>query len=1044
MKVLELLEEELPKYIEEVKLKHSENAKAVAFSSFIQKVFDIESKDLDFEVPIKTEVLEMRGRIDAVFGNLIIEFKKDLLKSLEEAKDELEKYFQAFKERYSDANYLGIANDGIRFQVYQPIFEDKKIKEIEKIDEINLENSSPRDVFLWFDSYFFTSEKIIPTSDDLKKRFGLDSPTFSAMRRQLEELFNKVFEYRPVKVKYDSWARYLEIVYGDKPNEKKLFFKHTYLSTFVKLLVHIKLTKNSQRQNHSIVPILFGDTFTQYGINNFLEEDFFTWIMFVTIRKQASKIFEKLLDELYVYDLDKIDEDVLKELYQELVDPDVRKLLGEFYTPDWLAEKMIDESLQKNPLSSVMDPSCGSGTFLFKTIRYKIDRLKKDRLSNSEILNHIVENVIGFDVHPLAAIISKTNYLLALRDLLSSKTGSISIPVFLSDSLKVPTKKMDVALGVTLFEYTALDKKFVFPVDIAKNMQKMDQVIDSLRTHGIEFEKIYDRKYESSYVDNTVIDGAYENLVQSFKRSLVKVVSKSELIILEQNVKTLFDLIKEESNSIWTYVLRNMYKPIAVSYRKVDLLIGNPPWLGLNNMKNEEYQDYLRERSKHYLLTEKRKSQNISNLNLATLFFVQCVDQYLDNKGKISFVMPQGILFASQHANFLKFEKIPIKLTQIYDLEKVTPLFRILSCVIFGTKGSTTEYPITSYDVSGNLPSNNSNLETAKSVLTFKKLEYSPVERKEEKSFYYDRFSQGAQIIPRCFWFVDLLSDSFLGFNPEKPLVESSENKDAKHPWDKIRLKGNVEKQFLSTSILSKDVVPFGNLPRRVIVVPLLMDEHNVKLLDNSQQIEISGLSISKYLEDAEKKWEKNAPVKSRKNMTIYDRIDYQKDLSSQNPFQGYTVLYVKSATYLASCVIENNEISLIPVGENSLKIKGFFAEGTTYFFTTDSKEEAYYLCSIFNSKTLDEKIKPFQSRGMFGGARDIHKLPLSFNILKYDSSNKIHKLLSDEGIKCAKTVKQNLSGLSTKSSGQLRKKIRTMLEKELDIINEKSKQLLK
>lgn len=71
VKILELLEKELPNYIDEVKSKHSENAKANAFSSFIQKVFDIESKDLDFEVPIKTEVMELRGRIDAIFAALL-------------------------------------------------------------------------------------------------------------------------------------------------------------------------------------------------------------------------------------------------------------------------------------------------------------------------------------------------------------------------------------------------------------------------------------------------------------------------------------------------------------------------------------------------------------------------------------------------------------------------------------------------------------------------------------------------------------------------------------------------------------------------------------------------------------------------------------------------------------------------------------------------------------------------------------------------------------------------------------------------------------
>ena len=44
---------------------------------------------------------------------------------------------------------------------------------------------------------------------------------------------------------------------------------------------------------------------------------------------------------------------MLKELYQELVDPDVRKLLGEFYTPNWLAQSMVNEILEKEPEKSI-------------------------------------------------------------------------------------------------------------------------------------------------------------------------------------------------------------------------------------------------------------------------------------------------------------------------------------------------------------------------------------------------------------------------------------------------------------------------------------------------------------------------------------------------------------------------------------------------------------------------------------------------------------------------------------------------------------------
>ena len=61
--IVAVLEEELPKYIHEVKSKNQENAKAFAFSSFMQRCFGIESQELDFEKSIKTEAMQMRGRI---------------------------------------------------------------------------------------------------------------------------------------------------------------------------------------------------------------------------------------------------------------------------------------------------------------------------------------------------------------------------------------------------------------------------------------------------------------------------------------------------------------------------------------------------------------------------------------------------------------------------------------------------------------------------------------------------------------------------------------------------------------------------------------------------------------------------------------------------------------------------------------------------------------------------------------------------------------------------------------------------------------------
>jgi hypothetical protein len=47
--------------------------------------------------------------------------------------------------------------------------------------------------------------------------------------------------------------------------------------------------------------------------------------------------------------LRELSEDVLKSLCQELVDPKTRHGLGEDYTPDWLAARMVSRLLEEQP-----------------------------------------------------------------------------------------------------------------------------------------------------------------------------------------------------------------------------------------------------------------------------------------------------------------------------------------------------------------------------------------------------------------------------------------------------------------------------------------------------------------------------------------------------------------------------------------------------------------------------------------------------------------------------------------------------------------------
>ena len=114
--------------------------------------------------------------------------------------------------------------------------------------------------------------------------------------------------------------------------------------------------------------------------------------------------------ELQVYDLSAVRQDLLKQLYQNLVDPETRHDLGEYYTPDWLAQLTLQE-IDYRAAQSLLDPACGSGTFLFNAIR----RLADNGLTGRDLVDFALNNIVGTDVHPLAVTIARINYMLALK-----------------------------------------------------------------------------------------------------------------------------------------------------------------------------------------------------------------------------------------------------------------------------------------------------------------------------------------------------------------------------------------------------------------------------------------------------------------------------------------------------------------------------------------------------------------------------------------------------------------------------------------------------
>ncbi len=673
------LEEYLPAYLRDTEKSRNQPAKEIVFASFIQKVFGITPEDFSekMEVPVASRLLMVKGRIDAVFGNLLFEFKVNVDREIDDAMRELALYFQALHEKSQNTRYLGIATDGIKFKVFKPIFDNVgRIKKIDEIDSLNLREAqiSAEKTYLWFDSYLFTSERVPPTTEDLKKRFGVGSPTFAFVKDELSVMLSSL-RGTTVATKLENWGKYLEVAYGDNLTSDELFVKHTYLATIAKIIVYLHLYGEKMPAREDIRQILDGQAFQQYGILNFIEEDFFTWILHEEIYERVTDIVVKLLRELVIYDLSKLNEDVFKELYQELVDPEVRHDLGEYYTPDWIAEYILSDVVKDKPEVTILDPSCGSGTFLFTSIKLIIAQLKEQGASNQFILNHILDSIAGVDIHPLAVIISRTNYLLALRNLLIERQGEIIIPVYLSDSIRLPDFITEIRFNVKVYRIAASEKAFfIIPSDLAEKPSVLDLIIQKMYE--------YSKSYENGSLNK-------ESAATSFENALSLMEQKGDKIYREvftENLRILLELIDKKANSIWTFVLRNIYKPVTLSHKKFDVVIGNPPWLTLRFIKNKSYRDFLITESKKCDLLQMNESNQLPNLELATLFFRKVSSLYLNEKGTIIFIMPKSVLVSKQHAKFREWDKPRLEPIEFIDLEGVKPLFNVPACVIKAKK----------------------------------------------------------------------------------------------------------------------------------------------------------------------------------------------------------------------------------------------------------------------------------------------------------------------------------------------------------------------
>lgn len=587
----------LAEYVQLALEAHDHDARRLLFLTWAHTAFNVDLNAFQVEERV------FKGRVDGLLGDLVIEFKSDLPRELEEARAQLRGYISRLREEHPETAYTAIATDGLGFHVYAPLYDADgvTVADLTPLGDMDLSppSADPDTLFHWFSGLLshFRHEKAPATPQGVLAVLGPASPTFQAARLTLTDLLQRAKDSPVVQVRLREWQRYLALVYGESVGDETLFIKHTYLATVARLVALLHLEPSARLPGDAeLAGVVRGRYFRDCAsMPNLVEDDFFTWFLAGEVQTDGLAFVRRLMHTLSAFDFSTATEDVLTVLYQGLVDPETRHDLGEHQTPDWLAERVLveDMGLPQAPYRSLLDPSCGSGTLLFAAIRLIKDALARRGEAPDAVLYHILENVMGMDVHPLAVSVARTTYLMALGDLLRGPRGEVTVPVFLADSMRLPelTRAMEGSPDEGYYTVRTQEPGLALrvPESLATNPAGLDHAVFRMSGQYLSALRSAHNPAETERAFTAFF--AFLTTPATDRKPFVLNVASAEVLL--ETFRLLVDLDGQGKDTLYFSILRNALRPISLARRGFDLVVSNAAWLSMGYIKNRPHEEWV-------------------------------------------------------------------------------------------------------------------------------------------------------------------------------------------------------------------------------------------------------------------------------------------------------------------------------------------------------------------------------------------------------------------------------------------------------------------
>ena len=991
---------------------------------------------------------DSRNKVDLYLRNTYVEFKRSVIKGGAIDPDAIAQLDGYILENAKAGNGIqnGILTDGQHY-LKRSVGDNLRALVIETTHRVfNNPDQGSRLYEYLYDIIDTQSANIAPTAETLLRYFGQESDFFKTVTALLEEAHRENRDHPTVAVKRKLWRELLQVAIGqnsvgDSPEYDWLYVRHTYLTALVGVIVQahfgIDVARYADAEPENL---LNGETLRQHtGLKGITESDLFTW----PLETGQHNYLRAIARQVAKFHWQDNPDDLAATLYQNTITADERKRMGEYYTPSWLAQAVTEE-LTTDPASArVLDPACGSGTFLAAAVRHLIAHAGD--LTPGEQLAKLQENIVGIDLHPVAVQLAKATWVIASRDVImaardAGQSGeTITAPVYLGDSLQLrhDSSQLDGQGYITLDTRETLpgqtgNIEFRIPLSLARDTDRFDALM-------LEISAAIEKGDETGRIlDN------------------YGVTNGPEREPMQATIANMQALHRVSRNHVWAYYLRNMTRPTVIGERKVDVIIGNPPWLTY-----DQSADIIREELRS--LSQSRYQiwaggKNSPHQDVATLFYCRAAELYLKEQGKIGMVLPHSVLRTGHHLKFRNayYEaknpprsrqpkrafSLDFSVKAPWDLDNLDPnnFFPIPSCVVFAKLNGLWGGVETNNKAAKPLAPGKVELWSGSTDTPYVPRRLRPGQvhvigstgtadaRRvvaplvhDDGTFhspYADFANQGPTITDRRLFFVTAHPNENRFAPPDTFVTYPRTGNLDKKSYSVAELEGQiVSGDNLFRVYLGESLAPYITLPPLTAALPVSkatmtipIDHSGCKRRPGTDFItkhDACVLDLQELDANMRARWEKMARLWEANRgkadtKSLEQRLNYHTILESQLDYlsapgsRPVRIAYTQSGRPTAALIADKRAI----------------LDRKLYQVTCRNVDEAYYLLAIINSRALEAAVEHLMPRGLFG-ARDLEKHLWKLPIPEYDAGNETHAALSRLGETAALEAEEAVAELA-------------------------------